>query len=106
MRKGFSMLMCAPDERRVVKGLLSSLGRGESSLPIDDALEGDHSAGDTEIPEMPIELFMIDKLKARVHLARQIDLLQHKIQKEKHERNWMTETAEALELELDSDFVR
>jgi ATP-dependent RNA helicase DDX24/MAK5 len=105
MRKGFSMLMCAPDERKVVRGLLSSLGRGELSLS-SDALEGDRSAGDTEIPEMPIELFMIDKLKARVHLARQIDLLQHKIKKEKHERNWMTETAEALELELDSDFVR
>ena len=99
------MLMCAPDERRVVRGLLSSLGRGESSLSI-DALDGNDCTGDTEIPEMPIELFMIDKLKARVHLARQIDLLQHKIQKEKHERNWMTETAEALELELDSDFVR
>jgi superfamily II DNA/RNA helicase len=27
-RKGFSMLMCAPDERRVVKALMSSLGRG------------------------------------------------------------------------------
>jgi ATP-dependent RNA helicase DDX24/MAK5 len=28
MNKGFSMLMCAPDERSVVKGLLKSLGRG------------------------------------------------------------------------------
>ena len=28
MRKGFSMLMSAPDERRVVKALLGSLGRG------------------------------------------------------------------------------
>jgi len=27
MRKGFSMLMCAPDERRVVRALLGSLGR-------------------------------------------------------------------------------
>ena len=55
---------------------------------------------------MPIELFLIDKLKTRVHLARQIDLHQHKIKKEKHERHWITETAEALELELDSDFMR
>ena len=29
MQKGFSMLMSAPDERRVVKALLGSLGRGE-----------------------------------------------------------------------------
>lgn len=27
MRTGFSMLMCAPDERRVVRALLGSLGR-------------------------------------------------------------------------------
>jgi ATP-dependent RNA helicase DDX24/MAK5 len=27
MRRGFSMLMCAPDERRVVRALLGSLGR-------------------------------------------------------------------------------
>jgi ATP-dependent RNA helicase DDX24/MAK5 len=27
MRKGFSMLMCSPDERRVVRALLGSLGR-------------------------------------------------------------------------------
>jgi ATP-dependent RNA helicase DDX24/MAK5 len=64
------------------------------------------SSDDTEIPEMPIELFLIDKLKTRVHLARQIDLHQHKIKKAKHERHWITETAEALELELDSDFMR
>ena len=27
MRKGFSLLMCSPDERRIVRALLSSLGR-------------------------------------------------------------------------------
>jgi ATP-dependent RNA helicase DDX24/MAK5 len=30
MRKGFSMLMCAPDERRVVRVLLGNLGRRKS----------------------------------------------------------------------------
>lgn len=29
MRKGFSMLMCAPDERKLVRALLKSMGRGE-----------------------------------------------------------------------------
>lgn len=28
MRKGFSMLMCAPDERKLVKALLKNMGRG------------------------------------------------------------------------------
>jgi ATP-dependent RNA helicase DDX24/MAK5 len=34
MQKGFSMLMSAPDERRVVKALLGSLGRGISYSPL------------------------------------------------------------------------
>ncbi|KAE9398102.1 P-loop containing nucleoside triphosphate hydrolase protein [Gymnopus androsaceus JB14] len=82
MRKGFSMLMCAPDERRVVRALLGTLGH-----------------------EISIDLGMLDKLKARVQLARQIETSHHQAKKAKHERNWMRETAEAMEIELDSDFA-
>ncbi|KAI0942156.1 hypothetical protein AcW1_009535 [Taiwanofungus camphoratus] len=88
MRRGFSLLICAPDERRIVKALMGSLNRQEE-----------------EIPEMPVELYLLDKLKARVQLARQIDITQHKVKKEKHERNWLKEAAEAMELELDSDLA-
>ena len=59
-----------------------------------------------EIAEMPVELYMLDKLKARIQLAREIDSVQHKAKKEKHERNWLKETAEAMEIELDSDLAR
>ena len=59
-----------------------------------------------DIPEMSIELGMLDKLKVRVQLARKIDSAQHKVKKENHERNWMKETAEAMDIELDSDFMR
>jgi ATP-dependent RNA helicase DDX24/MAK5 len=61
---------------------------------------------DTDIPEMSIELSLLDKLKTRVQLARKIDSAQHKIKKDNHERNWMKEAAEAMEIELDSDFMR
>ncbi|KAJ7185672.1 ATP-dependent RNA helicase [Mycena filopes] len=88
MQKGFSMLMCSPDERRVVRALLGSLGRQES-----------------EIAEMGIELNLLDKLKDRVQLARQIETTHHKIKKANHDRKWMQETAEALEVDLDSDFI-
>ena len=54
---------------------------------------------------MNIELYMLDKLKARVQLARQIDVAQHKVKKEKHEKNWLKETADAMDIELDSDFA-
>ena len=59
-----------------------------------------------EIAEMPVELYMLDKLKARIQLAREIDNAQHKAKKEKHERNWVKEAAEAMEIELDSDLAR
>ncbi|KAI0676448.1 DEAD-domain-containing protein [Trametes maxima] len=88
MRRGFSLLMCAPDERKVVRALMHSLNRQEE-----------------EIPEMPVELYMLDKLKARIQLAREIDSAQHKVKKENHERNWLKETAEAMEIELDSDLA-
>ncbi|KAJ8585683.1 ATP-dependent RNA helicase [Rhizopogon salebrosus TDB-379] len=88
MRKGFSLLMCAPDERRVLRALLSSLGRK-----------------DTDIPEISVELTLLDKLKDRVTLARQIDSQQHKIKKQHHEMNWLKETADAMEIELDPDIL-
>ena len=49
---------------------------------------------------------MLDKLKARVQLARKIENTQHKIKKTNHDRNWMRETAETLGVDLDSDYMR
>ncbi|KAH8103065.1 ATP-dependent RNA helicase [Cristinia sonorae] len=86
MREGFSLLMCAPDERRLVRALMGSLNRQEE-----------------DIPEMAVELYMLDKLKARIQLARKIDNAQHKVKKENHEKNWLREAAEAMEIEVDSD---
>ena len=56
-----------------------------------------------DIPDMPVDLNLLDKLKARVQLARKIDTTQHRVKKAKHESNWMKEAAEAMELALDSD---
>jgi ATP-dependent RNA helicase DDX24/MAK5 len=61
---------------------------------------------ESEVSEMPIDLDILDKLKARVQLARKIDSAQHKVKKENHDRNWMRKTAEAMEILLDSDFAR
>ena len=55
---------------------------------------------------MTIELSMLDRLKARVQLARKIENTQHKIKKTNHDRNWMRETAEVLGVDLDSDYIR
>ncbi|KAI6124483.1 ATP-dependent RNA helicase, partial [Pisolithus croceorrhizus] len=88
MQKGFSLLMCSPEERRVARSLLAKLGLREDSLPA-----------------ITVEMTLLDNLKARVHLARQIDQQQHKVKKQNHERHWLKDTAEAMDIELDPDFV-
>ncbi|KAH7344801.1 P-loop containing nucleoside triphosphate hydrolase protein [Rhizoctonia solani] len=84
-REGFSLLLIAPSERGIMKGLMDSLKRTEP------------------ITELPVEHDILDRLKERVQIARQIDVAQHKVKKDNHENNWLKETAEALEIELDSD---
>lgn len=108
MRRGFSLLMCAPDERKVVRALMHNLNRRASFIPLltCTVLTSVYGTEEDEVPEMPVELHMLDKLKARIQLARSIDNAQHKIKKENHERNWLKETAEAMELVLDSDLER
>ncbi|THH32784.1 hypothetical protein EUX98_g1413 [Antrodiella citrinella] len=80
------LLMCAPDEWRLVKALMNSLGREEQ-----------------DIPEISMELYLLDKIKARIQLAKQIDNAQHKIKRDNHEKHWLREAADAMELEIDSD---
>lgn len=50
-----------------------------------------------------MERDLLDKLKARVELAREIDKIQHKITKDNYENNWLKTTAEAMEIELSDD---
>lgn len=61
---------------------------------------------ENEVLEMSIELSMLDRLKARVQIARQIEQSQHKIKKKNHDRKWMRVTAEALGVDIDSDYLR
>ncbi len=53
---------------------------------------------------MNIEHHFLDKLKLRIRVAKDIDRLQHRDNKAKHEKKWMRTTAEALDIELDSDY--
>lgn len=102
-RSGFSLLVCAPDERRVVRALFGSLGRrGYYLLPF--SVCADEGSEATDVPEMNIEHHFLDKLKRRIRVAKEIDTLQHRDNKAKHEKKWMRATAEALDIELDSDY--
>lgn len=87
-RRGFSLLLCAPDERRVARALFGSLGRQV-----------------TDVGEMNVEHHLLDKLKRRLRVAKEIDTTKHRANKATHEKNWMRATADALDIELDSDYL-
>ena len=55
----------------------------------------------TELPDLPIESGFLPKLRERIALARDIEKAQHVDKKDKHDRNWLQETAEAMDLDID-----
>jgi hypothetical protein len=58
---------------------------------------------ENEIPDLPVEYSILEKLRERLDLAREIDSAQHKLTKEAHDENWLKQTAEALDVPIDSD---
>lgn len=80
------------------RALMKSLGRGELLSP---------SAGnllltlDAELPDLPIESGFLPKLRERIALARDIEKAHHTDKKDKHDRNWLKEAAEAMDLDID-----
>ncbi len=53
---------------------------------------------------MNVEHHLLDKLKQRLRVAKEIDTMQHRANKANHEKKWMRATADALDIELDSDY--
>lgn len=56
-----------------------------------------------ELPELPIESGFLPKLKERLRVAQAIEKAQHEVKKETHDRNWLKEAAEAMDIDLDDD---
>jgi hypothetical protein len=63
----------------------------------------DESTEVADIPEMNVEHHFLDRLKGRLRIAKEIDGLQHRASKAAHDKKWIRATAEALDIELDSD---
>lgn len=101
-RPGFGLLLCGPDERKLIRGLLNGLQRRKFVYLLSETYSYS-SKGDDEILDLPVERQMLDKLKIRVQLAQEIDKIQHTSAKQTHEKNWLKATAEALEIELEDE---
>ncbi|SCV69134.1 BQ2448_2154 [Microbotryum intermedium] len=85
-QQGLALQLVAPDEKQVQKLLMASLGKG------------------TDLPALPIDYSIYDQLKQRIDLAKKIETAQHKATKNAHEDNWLRQAAEAMELDIPSDF--
>ncbi|KAJ2712243.1 ATP-dependent RNA helicase [Coemansia spiralis] len=83
--EGLAILMVSPEERKLYYKMCAKLSK--------------------DIAAFPVDLDLVEQLTARVDLARDIELREHKMSKRTHERNWFKKNAEELEIELDSDFM-
>jgi ATP-dependent RNA helicase DDX24/MAK5 len=58
-----------------------------------------------ELPELAIEPGFLPKLKERIRIAREIEKAQHQIKKENHDKSWLKEVAEAMDVDIDADML-
>ncbi|KAJ2907439.1 ATP-dependent RNA helicase [Coemansia aciculifera] len=84
-QEGLAIMMVSPEERKLYYKMCEMLSK--------------------DISPFPVDLDLVGKLRPRVDLAREIDLKEHKMNKESHDKNWFKKNAEEMDIELDSDFM-
>ncbi|KAL1411908.1 ATP-dependent RNA helicase [Vanrija albida] len=84
---GFALQLVSPEDKAVQRALLRSLER------------------DAPPPELAIEGGFMPKLKERIALARDIEKAQHAVKKDNHDRNWLKEAAEAMDIDIDPELL-
>jgi len=58
-----------------------------------------------DLPELEIEPGFLPKLKERIRIAKEIEKAQHQVKKVNHERSWIKEVAEAMDVDIDPDVL-
>ena len=106
-QEGLALQLVSPEDKQAQRLLMVSLGKGTSpswlysqtSNPLTSLL-----GLDDDLVELPVDYSVLDELKKRIELAKQVESSQHKATKEAHEDNWLRQAAEAMEIDVDSDF--
>ncbi|WRT63931.1 uncharacterized protein IL334_000858 [Kwoniella shivajii] len=83
--EGFALQLCSPEEKGMQRALMRGLGRSH------------------ELPDLPIESGFLQPMRERIKLAREIEKAEHQQSKSSHDKNWLLETAEAMDLDVDPD---
>lgn len=82
-----SLLLCSPDEVKTYKKLVQTLRKGR------------------QYPELPVDLSILREMKHRVNLATDIDKMEHKVEKARHEEGWMRKMAREMDLDVSDEEV-
>ncbi|WVQ78919.1 ATP-dependent RNA helicase MAK5 [Cryptococcus sp. DSM 104549] len=85
--EGFALQLCAPEEKGMQRALMKSLGRSH------------------ELPELTIEAGFLPALRERIRVATAIEKAQHQATKKTHDNNWLLETAEAMDIDIDPSML-
>ncbi|CAG8458870.1 16842_t:CDS:10 [Cetraspora pellucida] len=85
--EGISLMLCSPEESVLYRKICQELKKvnGIANFPTDGGV--------------------INSMKQRIDLARQIDQEEHKLQKGNHDDEWFKKVAEDLEVDLDDDLL-
>ncbi|XP_053331655.1 ATP-dependent RNA helicase DDX24 [Spea bombifrons] len=82
---GLSLLLIGPDDVLNFKKICRTLNKNE------------------DLPFFPVDGKCMNGIKERVNLARQIEKMEYFNSKAKHQKSWIQQAAEALEIDLDDD---
>lgn len=61
--------------------------------------------GVADLPPYPVSANLISRLKVLVNLAREVEQLEHRLNKDKFDNRWMSETADVLGVAVDEHLV-
>lgn len=86
-RDGVSLLLCSPDEVKTYNKLVQTLRKGRP------------------YPDLPVDLSILREMKQRVNLATDIDKMEHKKEKARHEEGWMRKMAREMDLDVSDEEV-
>ncbi|CAH2327819.1 ATP-dependent RNA helicase DDX24 [Pelobates cultripes] len=82
---GLSLLLIGPDDVLNFKKICRTLDKNE------------------DLPVFPVQAKIMNGIKERVNLARQIEKIEYFSSKAKQQNSWIQQAAEALELDLDDE---
>lgn len=82
---GISVVLVEPNEQRMLQAIWKALQRTDA------------------LATLPIEYTLLDAIRTRLALAKEIDQLQHRHDKASHEDAWIRKLANEADLELESD---